>query len=203
MPAFSLNVAVDTLLKKEFDIHRANQTSHSLMQTYGINALPLEHPDLDRWRDSLRGGVTYRAPETNIVITGGLDDIWVDEEGKLLVVEYKATATDKEISLEDKWKQNYKRQVELYQWLLRKNDFTVSDTAYFVFCNGTTDREAFDGRLEFDVKVLPYEGNDEWVEGTIKKLYTCLLRSQPPESGAECEYCAYREAWQAAETTGR
>ncbi len=187
-------------MKKEFDIHRAKQAAHPLMETYGIHAVPFDHEDMNRWRDALRGGVTYDVPGTNFTITGGLDDIWVDEEGKLIVVDYKATATDKEISLDDKWKQNYKRQVELYQWLLRKNDFTVSDTAYFVFCNGTTDREAFDGKLEFDVQILPYEGSDDWVEGTVKKAHACLMNNKAPESGAECEYCMYREAWQTAES---
>lgn len=199
MPAFSLNNAVDILMKKEFDIHRAKQTTHSLMKTYGINAVPFDHEDMDHWRDALRGGVTYNVPGTNLTITGGLDDIWVDEDGKLIVVDYKATATDKEISLEDKWKQNYKRQVELYQWLLRKNNFTVSDMAYFVFCNGTTDREAFDGKLEFDVKILPYEGDDSWVESTVKAAHACLMNDQAPPAGGECEYCAYRKAWEEAE----
>lgn len=199
MPAFSLNNAVDILMKKEFDIHRAKQTTHALMKTYGLKAVPFDHEEMDHWRDALRGGVTYELPGTNLVLTGGLDDIWVDEDGKLLVVDYKATATDKEISLEDKWKQNYKRQVEFYQWLLRKNGFPVSNTAYFVFCNGTTDREAFDGKLEFSVTILPYEGDDSWVEETIRKAHACLLQSKPPKSGAECEFCAYREAWAAAE----
>ena len=36
-PAFSLNVAVDKLLKKEFDTHRAKGESHPLMKTYGID----------------------------------------------------------------------------------------------------------------------------------------------------------------------
>lgn len=76
----------------------------------------------------------------------------------------------------------------------------MSDTAYFVFCNGTTDREAFDGKLEFDVKILPYEGDDSWVDGTIKAAHACLMSNTAPESGAECEYCTYREAWRVAES---
>ncbi|MDO8571096.1 MAG: hypothetical protein Q7R79_00265, partial [bacterium] len=33
---FSLNSAVDALLKKEFDFHRANQSAHPLMKRYGV-----------------------------------------------------------------------------------------------------------------------------------------------------------------------
>ena len=36
---FSLNSAVDKLLKKEFDIHRVNGTAHPLMKTYGLDAI--------------------------------------------------------------------------------------------------------------------------------------------------------------------
>lgn len=35
---FSLNAAVDRLLKKEFDIHRARGTPHPLMKHYGVDA---------------------------------------------------------------------------------------------------------------------------------------------------------------------
>ena len=40
---FSLNSAVDALLKKEFDIHRAAGTAHPLMKEYDIDAIPYAH----------------------------------------------------------------------------------------------------------------------------------------------------------------
>jgi hypothetical protein len=57
---FSLNSAVDKLLKKEFDIHRAKGTKHPLCDKYGIDAIPLSHKKIDEWRDSLRGGITFK-----------------------------------------------------------------------------------------------------------------------------------------------
>src|SRR3972149_2451024 len=47
---FSLNSAVDTLLKKEFDTHRVTGTAHPLMQAYGIDAVPYNHTKIDEWR---------------------------------------------------------------------------------------------------------------------------------------------------------
>src|SRR3989338_3287294 len=47
---FTLNSAVDTLLKKEFNIHRAQKTAHPLMKTYGIDAVPFQHDNLESWR---------------------------------------------------------------------------------------------------------------------------------------------------------
>lgn len=191
---FSLNSAVDKLLKKEFDIHRAKGTRHPLMEKYGIDAIPLAHEKIDEWRDSLRGGITVRVDSTNVVITGGVDDMWVTPTGEYIVVDYKATAKDGEVSLDAEWQDGYKRQMEIYQWLFRKNGFKVSDTGYFVYCNGNLDKEAFDGKLEFEIKIIPYTGDASWVEGTILKAIECLKSDVLPESGTDCDFCKYRDA---------
>ena len=189
---FSLNAAVDHLLKKEFDIHRAQGTAHPLMKAYGIDAVPLQHERMDEWRDSLRRGVQYLHPETNLLITGGVDDLWTAPDGELIVVDYKATAKTGEVSLDAEWQDGYKRQMEVYQWLFRKNGFKVSPTGFFVYCNGQLDRAAFDGKIEFDVKVIPYEGSDTWIEPVISKIKKFLDASIVHASGSDCDYCAYR-----------
>lgn len=191
---FSLNSAVDKLLKKEFDIHRVNGTKHPLMETYGIDAIPLAHEKIDEWRDSLRGGITVHVDNTNVVITGGVDDIWISPEGEYIIVDYKATSKDAEVTLDADWQIGYKRQMEIYQWLFRKNGFKVSDTGYFVYCNGNTDKEAFDGKLEFDIKLIPYTGNTDWIEKTILDAIRCLQSDVLPEPGEDCDYCRYRQA---------
>ena len=191
---FSLNSAVDTLLKKEFDLHRAKGTAHPLMEAYGLDAVPLRDERMDEWRDSLRRGVTYAFPGTNLVLTGGVDDVWVTPKGELIIVDYKATSKEAEVTLDAEWQDGYKRQMEIYQWLFRKNGFTVSPTGYFVYCNGDTDRAAFDGKLEFSIKLIPYTGDDGWIERTVKGLYKCLRGKKIPASGEECDFCAYREA---------
>lgn len=191
---FSLNSAVDKLLKKEFDVHRAKGTKHPLMEQYGIDAIPLAHEKIDEWRDSLRGGITVRIDGSNVVITGGVDDMWVTPTGEYIVVDYKATSKDGEVSLDAEWQDGYKRQMEIYQWLFRKNGFKVSDTGYFVYCNGNTDTEAFDGKLEFEIKLIPYTGNTDWVESTVLKAIECLKSDVIPESGVDCDFCKYRQA---------
>lgn len=191
---FSLNSAVDKLLKKEFDIHRAKGTSHPLMKSYGIDAVPLAHEKIDEWRDSMRAGITYKVPGTNVVITGGVDDIWVNPKGEFIIVDYKATSKEAEVSLDAEWQIGYKRQMEIYQWLFRKNGFKVSKTGYFVYCNGITDKEAFDAKLEFDIKVIPYEGDTLWIDGTVKDAIACLNSDKLPESGEDCDFCKYRKA---------
>ncbi len=191
---FSLNSAVDALLKKEFDAHRARKTPHPLMKSYGIDAVPYPHEKLEEWRDSLRRGIQYLHKPTNLLITGGVDDVWVNPDGELIIADYKATSKNGEVSLDAEWQIGYKRQMEVYQWLFRKNNFKVSDTGYFVYCNGDADKEAFDAKLEFDIKILPYKGNDEWVEGTIYDIHKCLMGGDIPPYGRDCDFCLYRRA---------
>lgn len=191
---FSLNSAVDALLKKEFDIHRKEKTAHPLMDKYGIDAVPFSHEKIDEWRDSLRRGITVKIEGTNVVVTGGVDDVWQSKNGQLIIVDYKATSKNGEVSLDASWQDGYKRQMEFYQWLFRKNGFDVCDTGYFVYCNGKSDREAFDGKLEFDISVIPYKGDDKWVGGAIREAIKCLDSDKLPNSGEDCDYCKYREA---------
>lgn len=190
---FTLNSAVDALLKKEFDIHRAGGTKHPLMQKYGIDAIPMAHEDLDNWRNNFKG-IQYLHEPTNLLVFGAIDDLWQNPRKELIVVDYKATAKADDITELDKdWHEGYKRQMEIYQWLLRRNGYKASDTGYFVYCNGKADRKAFDGKLEFDVTLIAYTGNDQWVEGTITDIHKCLNSDTIPEAAEDCDYCAYIE----------
>lgn len=192
-PPFNLNKAVDTLLKKEFDVHRAKGTAHPLMREYGIDAVPFSHEEIDRWRENFVG-VQYVHEPSGFLVTGAVDDVWCAPSGELIVVDYKATSKDGEVNLESEWQMGYKRQMEVYQWLLRQNGFAVSSRGYFVYVNGRTDLAAFDGKLEFDVRVLSYDGNDDWVAGTLITMRKCLRSSKIPKSAEDCEYCAYTQS---------
>lgn len=199
LPGFTLNMAVDELLKKEFDVHRAKREPHPLMKKYGVKAVPFEYEKMDEWRDALRGGVTYVHPATNLLLTGGVDDVWVSEKGELIVVDYKATSTREEITLEGEYKEGYKRQLEFYQWLLRRNGFTVSDTGYFVYVNADKDKKAFDAKLEFKVQLIEHVGQDDWVEQAVLAAYETLLDDRAPAPADGCEYCGYQLACKEAE----
>lgn len=188
---FTLNSAVDHLLKKEFDIHRAGATTHPLMKHYGIDAVPFQHEDMDKWRHNFTG-VQYIHKPTGFLIYGAVDDVWVDPDGQIMVVDYKATSKEGEVNLDAEWQDGYKRQMEIYQWLLRQNGFKVSDTGYFVYANGQKDRKAFDAKLEFDIKIIPYTGSDEWVEKAIMDAKKCLDSKDIPDYTDGCDFCKYQ-----------
>lgn len=190
MPGFSLNNAVDHLLKKEFDLLRHKGETHALIIEYEIDAIPYKHPELDTWRDPFKG-ITYVDPKSNLLITGGIDDVWQASNGKLLIVDYKATSTEKEITLEDKWKQGYKRQMEIYQWIFKSAGFDVSDMGYFVFANAGKGKPKFDGILEFKLTIIPYQGKTEWIPKTLMKIRELLIQDDIPDYTLECEHCMF------------
>lgn len=191
---FALNSAVDALLKKEFDLLRNNGEAHPLMKKYGVDAIPVWHEMLDVWRENFKG-VQFLHESTNLIITGAIDDLWQNPAGEYIVVDYKSTSKNEEITeLNKEWQDSYKRQMEVYQWLLRANGLKVSNTGYFVYCNGRTDLDSFDGKLEFDLTLIAYEGNDDWVENTIKDIHGCLNKDEIPSPGLDCDFCVYRAA---------
>ena len=196
-PPFNINKAIDELYKKEFDAHRAAGTPHPLMIDNQIKAVPYQHADLDKWRANFTG-VSILHEATNLHVFGAVDDIWVTDDGELIVVDYKATSKASEINIDSDWQISYKRQMEVYQWLLRQNSFIVSDTGYFVYTNARMDLDGFNDKLEFITKVIPYTGNDSWVEPTLKKMKECMDGDMPPVGqaamGGECEHCAYARA---------
>lgn len=188
---FALNNAVDQLLKQEFDIHRAKDEQHPLQKKYGLNMRPAVHKEFNEWRKKF-GGVRYLHKPTGFLVTGEIDDLWINSDGEYIIVDYKATAKEEAVKeLNEEWHEGYKRQMEVYQWLVRQKGLKVSDTGYFVYCTGKLDREAFDKRIDFDIHLIPYKGNDSWVEKTLFKIKKNLESRTIPKSSKDCDHCAY------------
>lgn len=198
-PPFNINKTIDELFKREFDVHRAAGTPHPIMTANKLTGVvPFAHADMDQWRYNFTGVVAIDKA-TNLHVFGAVDDIWVNGAGELIVVDYKATSKAKEVSIDSDWQISYKRQMEVYQWLLRQNGFTVSDTGYFVYTNASLDAEGFGDTLQFTTKLIPYTGNDAWVGPTLAKMKACMESGDMPPvgdslMGGPCEHCTYARA---------
>ncbi len=193
-PSFNLNIAVDELFKKEFDVHREAKTPHPVMEQYKINAVPFVHKNMDTWRENFEG-IEYKH-ESGMTVSGAIDDVWMTPEGKLIIVDYKSTSKDGSITeLSDSpWDQQYKRQLGVYKWLLEQNGFKVEDTGYLVYANASKDEDGFDGKLVFETTIVPVETDTNWIEPTLEKIKDCLEKDHLPAIGEKCEFCPYREA---------
>lgn len=196
-PPFQINKAIDELFKNEFDDYRAKKQPHPIMVENNIEAVPYQHKDLNKWRENFVG-IQYLHEPTNLLIFGAVDDIWVNKDGQLIVVDYKATSKKGTVNLDADWQLSYKRQLEIYQWLLRQNDFKVANTGYFVYANANSSLAKFNNLLEFETIIIAHEGDDSWVEGLVEAAKKCLDSEIPATGssimGGECEYCAYAKA---------
>jgi len=188
---FNINSAVDELLKNEFDQYRELGKPHPYMESVNRNLIPYKHEKLDEWRENFKG-VQFHDKETNFILTGAVDDLWFDlDTEEVIVVDYKATSKNSEVSIDAEWQQGYRRQMDFYQWLLRKNDLNVSDVGYFVYCNGDRKKATFDNKVHFKVSVLEYIGNSSWIENTIVEIKELLDQNSTPEFDDDCTYCSY------------
>ena len=199
MPGWSLNVAVDELLKKEFDLLRTQKKPHPIFKKYNLNFIPYQHKELNNWRNSLTGGISYLDEDTNLLIHGGIDDIWYDLDNKeLVVVDYKAQSSNIKVEtngyLESIYHQGYKVQMDIYVHILRKMGFQVSDTSYFYVCNAEKGFDNFEGKLNFTITLVPYVTDTSWVDTNIKEMKKTLELDSVPEINKSCEQCMYLDA---------
>jgi len=95
------------------------------------------------------------------------------------------------VNLDAEWQNSYKRQVEVYQWLLRQRGFKVSDKAYFVYTNGRQDLPEFANKLIFVTKLILHSCDSRWVEPALHKAAHLLRQTKIPASSKNCKHCIY------------
>ena len=90
----------------------------------------------------------------------------------------------------------YKRQLEMYQWLFRKNGFQVSNKGYLVYYNGLKEEPMFNQTLKFELHVVELDCDDSWVEETILKARDLLNAGEYPGGSKSCDTCQYlKKRW--------
>ena len=50
----------------------------------------------------------------------------------------------------------------------------------------------FKERLNFKVSLLPYKGNDSWIEDTLYEIYNLLQSDIIPPLNENCSLCEYQ-----------
>ena len=202
IPGFNINEATDILLKRDFDRYRGTSQTHPFLVNMGMSHLvPFAHEEFELWTQSLHFGSEGRMhvvhKESNIKFGGGLDDIWLNKKtNELHIVDYKSTSqkTDnKQITLDDHWKSAYKRQMDMYVWIMRRKGFKVSSTSYFLYCDGDRFSDydflgANDAIMKFKMSLLSYEADTDWIEPTLMKIRECLCSGAIPAHEINCEY---------------
>jgi len=188
-PPFALNIAVDALFKREFDAYRARQQPHPLFATVGLDAVPLADPRLGAWRTNFTG-IRWLDRDTGWTLYGAVDDVWLGADGRVMVADYKATSKAGDPSPETLYPA-YRRQMDIYQFLLGQEGLTVSDRAWFVYANGLKDADAFNDVLRFRTRLVPYDGDRSWVLEAFRAAVAVVTAGELPPSASDCEWCEF------------
>ena len=202
---FTLNTAVDNLCKNEFDYYREKQEPHPLFVEHNIEAVPFKHIDMDKWRNNFQG-ISYFNEEIDVHFYGAVDDVWVRPNGELILSDVKSTSKNifdwNETWNKYEYPKGYKRQLEMYQWLFRKNGFKVSDTAYLVYYNGLKNEPMFNQTLKFDLHLIELDCNDDWVAESIIGAKKLLDQESYPQGSFTCDTCRYlKKRWHVSQNT--
>ena len=196
---FTLNSAVDNLCKNEFDYYREKQEPHPIFLENNIDAVPFKHEEMDKWRNNFQG-ISYYDSDTDVHFYGAVDDVWVKPSGELILSDVKSTSKNN-FDWEDTWNKyeypkGYRRQLEMYQWLFRKNGFKVSDTAYLVYFNGLKNEPMFNQTLKFELHLIKLDCNDYWVSKTISEAKNLMDQDIYPDGSFGCDTCRYlKKRW--------
>ena len=196
MPGWTLNSAVDDLLKKEFDICREKQIPHRIMLECNLeNIVPYKDDRMEEWRDALRRGIKYRYKDSNITLKGGIDDLWYNtEKDEIIIVDYKSQSSARPVTAEDYlssiYHESYKIQLDFYAYLFLMNNFRVSNIAYFYVANCRKNEAGFNSKLVFDETLVPYRLKTHWIEEKVDEMINVLNSKKLPDTNPFCQNCA-------------
>tara|TARA_B100000900_G_scaffold333268_1_gene294330 strand:+ start:256 stop:972 length:717 start_codon:yes stop_codon:yes gene_type:complete len=200
---FTLNIAVDNLCKNEFDYYRKLRKPHPLFLENNIDAIPFNHRNIDEWRSNFKG-LRYISKEKNYNFGGAIDDVWQKPNGELIVADVKATSKNNfdwdETFSKYEYPKAYKRQLEMYQWLLVKNGFKVAPEAYLLYFNAKKNEDFFNNKLNFEVHLIKLNCTFDWVEQKIEETVNLLRSDIFPKPSFHCEICNYlKKRWTLAQ----
>ena len=207
-PGWTLNTLTDTLLKKEFDECRKKQEPHRIMLENKLNHLVPYKSEiikdkngndkllLEEWRDSIHYGLKYRFKDTNIILQGGIDDVWFNTKTEELIIadyksQHKKDGVSQETYFDDPYKDSYKRQLDYYAYLLNGMGYKVSSDAYLYICNAKEIDEGFHGKMLFDEVLIHYKIKTDYLETEIQRMIDTMNSEKIPNSHESCENCAY------------
>jgi hypothetical protein len=189
----NLNNAVDTLIRREFDIYRDMGAQHPLQRLNMLGFRPAKHNMLDMWRNVQRGGLGFFNPDHGCTYFGVIDDLWINNNGQFAIVDYKSTAKDKPVLEIPEWATGYQRQLSFYSYLLRKNGFSTYEMGFLVYSTACTGESRFDDQLKFSTNIISVDIEDNWIDSTLDSMQSTIRSKKIPSKTENCKYCNYIE----------
>jgi len=179
---YTLNSAVDLLLKKEFDTYRARGEQHPLIFDKNISAKLFSNQELlNEWRDNFKG-IRYYDPDLNAVIFGAVDDILEFEDGKLAPLDYKTTGSSVPTIYD-----RFQIQMDTYTYLLEKNGYKTPRKGVLAFYI-VDKNNGFEGRLPFRKELHLIDTDPSYIQNIFEDAVATLRKNIPPLHSQDCKF---------------
>jgi len=177
----SLPNGMDLILKKHFDKFRdRNQLPPELKNSEcsGDCKLFQDKELLEIWRNNKKG-IVFQDEYGNI-LKGAIDNLLVRGD-KLIVLDYKT----KGFPVKENTHEYYKDQMNIYNYLLRKNNYKTEDYSFLLFY--VPDQVLETGEILFDTKLVKVPVDLESAEKLWKDALKLLDGPCPQETCIWCQ----------------
>lgn len=180
----SLPSGMDKILKEHFDrFMKKGLLPPELEEIKGEVKLFDDEDLLKVWRSNFKG-IQYLDKKNDVLLRGAVDNILVKGE-KLIVLDYKTRG----YPLKEDTHKHYQMQLDMYNFLLRKNNYKTEDYGYLLFYYPNKVMET--GEVIFDTVLKKVKINVEDGERVFKKGVR-ILKGEEPSSNKECGFCGLR-----------
>lgn len=181
----SLPGGMDKLIKEYYDSLRGTDTlPEGLEEFQDKYRLYDDVNQLSEWRNNFRG-ISWQDADGNL-LRGAVDDILVSKSTeKLVVVDYKTRG----FPLKGIEHTYFQDQLDLYNFLLRKNNYETEDFSLLVYYHPNS---VLGSKVEFNIDILNVDISVTNAEGLFEEALE-VLSGEIPESSEKCEYCSWKK----------
>jgi len=175
----SLPSGMDKILKTHFDsFMEKGQLPPELKE---LKVKLFENKDLlEIWRSNFKG---IQWEDNGNILRGAVDNI-LKKGDKLIVLDYKTRG----FPLKEDTHEHYQDQLDIYNFLLRKNNYKTEDYAYLLFYH--PDKVNKKGDVIFNTDLIKLNINVKNAENIWKKAIK-VLNSNIPKADKECQFCSW------------
>lgn len=177
----SLPGGMDSVIKIYFDRHRSRGLPPEL-EGKVQGKLFKDQALLDRWR-SRSGGLWYEDKKVGARLMGLLDDCMVDGK-KYLPLDYKTRG----YPLREDSSSYYQHQLDIYAFLLGKNDCPSANIAYLIYFWPEEVRE--NGIVQFHVEAKKMSVDPERAYDLFSRAVE-VLKGDEPAPSSKCGFCSW------------
>ena len=180
----SLPSGMDKILKEHFDRFMKKGELPPELQKLNEEVKLFDNEELlTIWRSNFKG-IQWTDKNGNL-FRGAIDNILVKGK-KLVVLDYKTRG----FPLKEDTHEHYQDQMDIYNFLLRKNGYETEDYTYLIFYHPHKVEE--NGHVCFNTDLVKIKVNIKNAEKIFKKAVK-VLEEEMPESSEECGFCGWVE----------